>query len=272
LPTSVGTMSLDEVLVTKAIVEGYLESFLDNTEVDVALVGAGPANLVAAKRLAEADIKTVLFEKRLSVGGGLWGGGMMFPRIVVQQEATRILEECGIRYYEYSNGYYVANSIETVAKLTAGAIDAGAQIVNLVTAEDVMIREQDRVVGLVVNWTAAEMAQVHVDPLCIRAGYVIDGTGHDASVCRVVARKIPGAIIGAEGVKGEKPMWAEVGERTVVEMTQEVYPGLVVAGMAATAVCGGPRMGPIFGGMLLSGEKAARIVIENLKKMKGKKA
>ncbi len=266
-------MSLDEVLVTRAIVKGYLESFLENTEVEAALVGAGPANLVAARRLAEANIKTVLFEKRLSVGGGLWGGGMMFPRIVVQQEATRILEECGIRYHEHCKGYYVANSIETVAKLTAGAIDAGAQIVNLVTAEDVMIREQDRVVGLVINWTAAEMAQIHVDPLCIRAGYVIDGTGHEASVCRVVARKIPGAIIGgAEGVKGEKPMWAEVGERTVVEMTQEVYPGLVVAGMAAAAVCGGPRMGPIFGGMLLSGEKAAGIVIDNLRKTKGKKA
>ncbi len=259
-------MSLDEVMVTRAIVEGYLESFLENTEVEAALVGAGPANLVAAKRLAEANIKTVLFEKRLSVGGGLWGGGMMFPRIVVQQAATRILEEYGIRYHEHCKGYYVANSIETVAKLTAGAIDAGAQIVNLVTVEDVMIREQDRVVGLVINWTAAEMAQIHVDPLCIRAGYVIDGTGHEASVCRVVARKIPGAIIGRDGVKGEKPMWAEVGERTVVEMTQEVYPGLVVAGMAAAAVCGGPRMGPIFGGMLLSGEKAARIVIGNLKK------
>ena len=107
---------------------------------------------------------------------------------------------------------------------------------------------------------------MHVDPLNIMAKCVIDGTGHEASVCRVVARKIPGAIIGIDGVKGEKPMWAEVGERTVVEMTQEVYPGLVVAGMAAAAVCGGPRMGPIFGGMLQSGEKAAGIVIENLNK------
>ena len=122
-------MSLDEVMVTKAIVEGYLESFLENTEVEAALVGAGPANLVAAKCLAEANIKTVLFEKRLSVGGGLWGGGMMFPRIVVQQAATRILEEYGIRYHEHFKGYYVANSIETVAKLTAGsngALDVAA--------------------------------------------------------------------------------------------------------------------------------------------------
>lgn len=257
-------MALDEIMVTRAILESYTESFLKITDVDVALVGAGPANLVAARRLAEADVRSVIFEKRLSVGGGLWGGGMMFPRIVVQQEARHILDEYGIWYREHGEGYFVANAIETVAKLTAGAIDAGAEIINLVTVEDVMIREEDRIVGLVINWTAAEMAGLHVDPLSIRSRFVIDGTGHEASVCRVVQRKIPGAIVGEEGVKGERPMWAEVGERTVVEMTQEVYPGLVVAGMAAAAVCGGPRMGPIFGGMLLSGERAARLVLERL--------
>ncbi|MDM7933846.1 MAG: sulfide-dependent adenosine diphosphate thiazole synthase [Methanothrix sp.] len=257
-------MALDEIMVTRAILESYTESFLKITDVDVALVGAGPANLVAARRLAEADVRSVIFEKRLSVGGGLWGGGMMFPRIVVQQEARHILDEYGIWYREHGEGYFVANAIETVAKLTAGAIDAGAEIINLVTVEDVMIREEDRIVGLVINWTAAEMAGLHVDPLSIRSRFVIDGTGHEAAVCRVVQRKIPGAIVGEEGVKGERPMWAEVGERTVVEMTQEVYPGLVVAGMAAAAVCGGPRMGPIFGGMLLSGERAARLVLERL--------
>lgn len=72
-------MALDEVTITKAIVESYMESFLKYTDVDVALVGAGPANLVAAKKLAEADAKTVVFERNLSVGGGIWGGGMMFP-------------------------------------------------------------------------------------------------------------------------------------------------------------------------------------------------
>ena len=68
-------MALDEVTITKAIVESYMESFLNYTDVDVALVGAGPANLVAAKKLAEADAKTVIFERNLSVGGGIWGGG-----------------------------------------------------------------------------------------------------------------------------------------------------------------------------------------------------
>jgi len=86
---------------------------------------------------------------------------------------------------------------------------------------------------------------------------VIDATGHDADVCRVVARK--------SGVKlevlGEKSMWAEVGEREIVENTKEVCPGLLVAGMAANAVYGSPRMGAIFGGMLLSGKKSAELAM-----------
>ena len=136
---------------------------------DVALVGGGPANLVAARYLAQNGIKTVIFEKKLSIGGGMWGGGMMFPRIVVQEEARSILEDFGIHYKEYKEGYYTANSIEAVGKLISGAIDAGAQIFNLVEVEDVMIREDDRVCGLVINWAPVSMGRLAVDPLAVRA-------------------------------------------------------------------------------------------------------
>jgi thiamine thiazole synthase len=61
-------------------------------------------------------------------------------------------------------------------------------------------------------------------------------------------------------------MWAEIAERKIVENTREVYPGLIVAGMSANAVCGGPRMGPIFGGMLLSGKRAAEVAIKIIQK------
>ena len=67
---------------------------------------------------------------------------------------------------------------------------------------------------------------------------------------------------------GEKSMWAEVAERNIVDNTKEVYPGLIVAGMAANAVCGAPRMGPIFGGMLLSGRRAAEVAIEVIQQLK----
>jgi thiamine thiazole synthase len=54
------------------------------------------------------------------------------------------------------------------------------------------------------------------------------------------------------------------GERELMATTVEVNPGLFVAGMAANAVSGGHRMGPVFGGMLLSGAAAARLVKKKL--------
>ncbi|WP_367884120.1 hypothetical protein [Thermococcus sp. JCM 11816] len=61
-------------------------------------------------------------------------------------------------------------------------------------------------------------------------------------------------------------MWAEKGEELTVEHTREVFPGLYATGMAANALAGAPRMGPIFGGMLLSGRKAALEILQKLGK------
>lgn len=128
-----------------------------------------------------------------------------------------------------------------------------------------MIREGDRVSGLVLNWNAVGLANLHVDPLTIRAKVVIDATGHDCEVCRIVCKKIGPKLKTETGeVIGEKPMCSEIRERAILENTKEVYPGLIVAGMAANTVFGSPRMGAIFGGMLLSGKKSAGIILEDV--------
>jgi ribulose 1,5-bisphosphate synthetase/thiazole synthase len=66
---------------------------------------------------------------------------------------------------------------------------------------------------------------------------------------------------------GEGPMDASSGESFVVENVGEVFPGLWVAGMSVAATLGGPRMGPIFGGMLLSGKRAAELIESALKRL-----
>lgn len=66
------------------------------------------------------------------------------------------------------------------------------------------------------------------------------------------------------GVIGERSLNVELGEQTTVENTKEIYPGLFVSGMAANGVSGSFRMGPIFGGMLMSGKKAAELICEKL--------
>jgi thiamine thiazole synthase len=257
---------MDEVIISRAIVESYMKDFMGAMEVDVAVAGAGPAGLVTAYYLAKEGIKVVVFERQLRVGGGMSGGGMMFNRIVVQEEGKRILDEFEVSTKEYEKGYYIADSLEAISAICSGAIKAGAKIFNLISVEDVMIREGDRITGLVLNWSAVSWAKLHVDPLTIRCKVAVDATGHDAEVCRIVVEKIGPKLRTKTGeVMGEKSMWAERGEREILENTREVYPGLVVAGMTANAVLGSPRMGAIFGGMLLSGEKAARVAMELLK-------
>ena len=255
---------MDEVIISKAITETYLKDLLESMEVEVAIVGAGPSGMTAAYYLAKKRVKVAIFERKLSVGGGMWGGGMMFNRIVVQPEGKEILDELGIATEEYQKGYYTADAVEATSTLCSRTVKAGARIFNLLSVEDVMIREDDRITGLVLNWSAVSLANLHVDPLAMRAKLVIDATGHDAEVCRIVARKT-----GAElEIGGEKSMWAEVGEKAIVENTKQVCPGLLVAGMAANAVFSSPRMGPIFGGMLLSGRKAAELAVDLLQKAK----
>jgi len=256
---------LDDIIISKAITESFMKDFIEAMEVDVAIGGAGPAGMTAAYYLAREGIKTVVFEKQLHVGGGMPGGGMMFNRIVVQEEGKELLDEFDVTTREYEKGYYLADSLEAVATICSKAIKAGASIFNLISIEDVMIREDDRVTGLVLNWSAVTPAKLHVDPLSMRAGVVIDATGHASEICQIIVRKIGDRLKTKAGrVSGEKPMWAEVGEREILDNTQEVYPGLIVAGMAANAVFGAPRMGPIFGGMLLSGKRAAQVALETL--------
>ncbi len=256
---------MDDIIISKAITQSFTDEFMNYMDVDVAIAGAGPSGLTAGYYLARKGIKTAIYERKLSIGGGMWGGGMMFNRIVVQDEARPILDEMGVATVEYQPGYYVADSVEAVSALCYQCVKAGTRIFNLISVEDVMIREDDRVSGLVLNWSAVTMANLHVDPLSIKSRWVIDATGHDAEVCRIVVRKI-GARLNTPtgGVLGEKPMWAEHGERDLVAKTGEVYPGLLASGMAVNAVYGYPRMGPIFGGMLISGKLTAETIIAKL--------
>jgi len=251
-------MMLREIEISGAIIEAYTEELLESLNLDVAIVGAGPSGMVAGYYLASGGAKVAVFEKKLSIGGGIWGGAMGFNKIVVQEEAREILEEFGINYRPFRNGLYVADAIETATTIASKAAKAGVRFFNMVEVEDLVLRE-NRVAGIVINWTPVMMTGLHVDPLTVEARFVIDSTGHGAQVSGHLVRR------GLLEVPGEGPMWAEKGEELTVEHTREVFPGLYVTGMAANALAGAPRMGPIFGGMFLSGRKAALEILEKLR-------
>lgn len=258
-----------ETLVSRGIIESYFNKLQECLELDAAIVGGGPSGIVAAYYLAKAGHKVALFDRKLSPGGGMWGGAMMFNDIVVQEEALPIVQELQLDYKPYREGTYIIDSVHATAGLLYKATQAGATIFNCYSVEDVVYK-QGRVGGVVVNWTPVLREGLHVDPLTIISHTVLDGTGHDCEIAKTVARKNGVRLNTATGgVIGEMSMDAAEGERSTIENTKEIYPGLFVSGMAANGVSGSFRMGPIFGGMLMSGKKAAELMGAAIRQAQG---
>jgi thiamine thiazole synthase len=259
-------MKTMEEKITGAIVRSYFKKLEDHLAVDVAIVGAGPSGLVAARDLALAGCKVAIFESKLAPGGGTWGGGMLMNEVVVQNDGADILHEFGIATVPIDHEYHTVDSVEMASGLIFGARKAGAVIFNTVKVEDIAIHN-GVVCGVVINWNPVARLDMHVDPVVVTARAIVDGTGHPSEI---IAKAISKAGVQIDsptgGILGEKPMWMEDGERTTVENTKRLYPGLYASGMAANNVQGGFRMGPIFGGMFKSGRKIAKIILEDLGK------
>jgi len=246
-----------ETNISRVIIQQYSRRLTEHLENDVVIVGAGPAGLAAGYYLAKAGAKTTIIEKKLSVGGGIWGGAAGYNVVTFQDKD--ILDEIGVTVEKQEN-LYIADAVEFATALAYKAKQAGAEIFNLIQAEDIVLKDEI-VQGIVVNNGAIKSLSLHVDPFCICAKYTIDATGHPAELVGMLKKSKPEAV---PQELQEYFMNVETSEAGVVEKTSEVFPGLFVAGMAVCDVYNLPRMGPIFGGMLKSGKKVAELINEKL--------
>lgn len=254
---------VSENQITSAIVKEFSQEFLTHLDSEVIIIGAGPSGLMAAKELAKEGIKALVIESNNYLGGGFWIGGFLMNTLTFRAPAQEVLGELDIPYREAEPGLFIASGPHACSKLILSACEAGAKFLNMAKFDDVVIRGGNRVGGVVINWTpvSALPRQITcVDPVAIETKLVIDATGHDAAVVTALEKR------GLIKTKGFGAMDVQASEDLVVEYTKEIYPGLIACGMSVATVFGLPRMGPTFGGMLLSGKKAADIAKNTLAK------
>jgi len=253
---------IGEKEITRAIVDSFTKQFSEYVESDVIIVGAGPSGLYAGKFIAKEGYKVLIVERNNYLGGGFWSGGYLMNKVTMRSPSEKELDEIGAPYEKIKEGLYVTDAAHACSKLIASACDAGVRIANMSMFVDVVLREENRVGGVVINWSPIKSLPREIaclDPIALESKIVIDSTGHDACVVKSLEAR------GILKTKGEGGMWVEMSEDLVVKHTGEVHPGLFITGMSVSATYGLPRMGPTFGGMFLSGKKAAEMILNLLK-------
>ncbi|NOX96768.1 MAG: thiazole biosynthesis protein [Nitrospirae bacterium] len=255
--------AVGEKEVTRAIVSEFAKQFQEYVESDCLIIGAGPSGLMAGRDLAKQGVKVLIVERNNYLGGGFWIGGYLMNKVTVRAPGQEILSELGIPFTEFSKGLYVTDGPHACSKLIAAACDAGVKFANMTIFDDVVLREENRVAGVVINWTpikALPREITCVDPVALETKVVVDATGHDACVVKKMEER------GLVKTQGFGAMWVEKSEDLLVEHTGEVHPGLIATGMSVATTYGLPRMGPTFGGMLLSGRRGAEIIKKTLER------
>mmetsp|Transcript_18176 Transcript_18176/g.44913 ORF Transcript_18176/g.44913 Transcript_18176/m.44913 type:complete len:324 (-) Transcript_18176:382-1353(-) len=253
--------------VSRAMTTRYMKDMYDFAETDVIITGAGSAGLSCAYELSKyPDIKVAIIEQSVSPGGGAWLGGQLMSAMVVRKPAHLWLDELGIQYEEHDRYVVVKHAAYFTSTIMSKVLAApNIKLFNATAVEDLIIK-QDRIAGVVTNWSLVTQhhdTQSCMDPNVLESKMLVSACGHDGPMGAFGVKRLQQVGLIKE-LPGMRCLDMNVAEDAIVELTQEIAPGMIVTGMEVSEALGAPRMGPTFGAMMMSGRKAAALTIEAL--------
>lgn len=263
-----------ESTVSREMTTRYMGDMVEHAETDVVIIGAGSAGLSCAHELSKyPDVKVTILEQNVAPGGGCWLGGQLFSAMVVRKPADGLLDELAVPYEDKGDYVVVKHAaLFTSSVLRAVLLAENTKLFNAVAVEDLLVRQEDgglKVRGVVTNWSLVTQnhdTQSCMDPQVIEAKVVVTATGHDGPMGATSAKRLESLGALPAGAQGMHALDMSTAEDAVLQMTTEVVPGLIFTGMEVAEVRGCNRMGPTFGAMLMSGQKAANLALQALQR------
>lgn len=265
---------IKEATVSRAMTSRYFKDLDTYAESDVVIVGAGSAGLSCAYELTKIapELKIAIIEQNVAPGGGAWLGGQLFSAMVIRKPGQSILDELELAYEDEGDYVVVKHAAMLTSTLLSKVLQSkNVKLFNATAVEDLIVKENSQgkyIAGVVTNWTLVTLnhdSQSCMDPNVIEAKIVVSTCGHDGPMGAHSVKRL--AALGmVPSVPGMYALDMNVAEDKIVNNTREVCPGIVLAGMELSEVDGSPRMGPTFGAMFMSGQKAAHVALNALKK------
>ncbi|KAG8365417.1 hypothetical protein BUALT_Bualt18G0102700 [Buddleja alternifolia] len=258
---------IKESIVSREMTRRYMTDMITYADTDVVVVGAGSAGLSCAYELSKnPNINIAIIEQSVSPGGGAWLGGQLFSAMVVRKPAHKFLDELEIEYDEQDHYVVIKHAALFTSTIMSKLLARpNVKLFNAVAAEDLIVKG-GRVAGVVTNWALVSMnhdTQSCMDPNVMEAKVVVSSCGHDGPFGATGVKRLR-SIGMIESVPGMKALDMNTAEDAIVRLTREIVPGMIVTGMEVAEIDGSPRMGPTFGAMMISGQKAAHLALKAL--------
>lgn len=197
--------------------------------------------------------------------------------MVVRKPTDEFLSEIGVAYDDVDENYVVVKHAALFTSTIMSKVLAAdnVKLFNATAAEDLIIKsstdgQAQRVAGVVTNWALVTLnhhTQSCMDPNVMEAKVVVSSTGHDGPMGASGVKRLMDVGMVAD-VPGMGALDMNTAEDAIVAGTEEVVPGMILAGMEVAELNGSPRMGPTFGAMMESGRKAAALAAEAVDKLR----